>query len=207
LKKWKCLVCGYIHEGDEPPEKCPVCGADRSQFVEVEPEEPAAEKPESPEPPVTAEPATRSGFYAAVTGLMTKQHAHPISVHIPNGVAPVAVIFIALAFFFKLNTLEPAAFYNMVIVALSMPMVLFSGYVDWQNRFGGNLTSLFVIKIICGVVVTLSAFILVGWRIINPEVAHVASPSRWMFLGIHLVLLGAAITAGFCGGRLVFHRD
>lgn len=23
--KWKCSVCGYIHEGTEPPDKCPCC--------------------------------------------------------------------------------------------------------------------------------------------------------------------------------------
>jgi rubrerythrin len=23
--KWKCAVCGYIHEGTEPPQKCPCC--------------------------------------------------------------------------------------------------------------------------------------------------------------------------------------
>lgn len=23
--KWKCSKCGYIHEGNEPPEKCPSC--------------------------------------------------------------------------------------------------------------------------------------------------------------------------------------
>jgi rubrerythrin len=23
--KWKCSVCGYVHEGTEPPEKCPCC--------------------------------------------------------------------------------------------------------------------------------------------------------------------------------------
>ena len=25
MKKWVCPVCGYVHEGDTPPEKCPVC--------------------------------------------------------------------------------------------------------------------------------------------------------------------------------------
>ncbi len=34
-KRWKCLVCGYIHEGDAPPEECPVCGADSDQFEPV----------------------------------------------------------------------------------------------------------------------------------------------------------------------------
>ncbi|MDH5437770.1 MAG: ferritin-like domain-containing protein [Candidatus Bathyarchaeota archaeon] len=24
--KWKCRNCGYVHEGKEPPESCPVCG-------------------------------------------------------------------------------------------------------------------------------------------------------------------------------------
>lgn len=32
MKKWRCKVCGYIHEGDEPPETCPVCGAPREEF-------------------------------------------------------------------------------------------------------------------------------------------------------------------------------
>ena len=33
MKKWECTVCGYIHEGPEPPDECPVCGADKSQFI------------------------------------------------------------------------------------------------------------------------------------------------------------------------------
>ena len=35
-KKFICVVCGYIHEGDEAPEKCPVCGAPRSKFKEMD---------------------------------------------------------------------------------------------------------------------------------------------------------------------------
>jgi len=32
-KKWKCTVCGYIHEGEKPPAVCPVCGAHKFQFI------------------------------------------------------------------------------------------------------------------------------------------------------------------------------
>jgi len=32
-KKWKCTVCGYIHEGDKPPDICPVCRAHKFQFI------------------------------------------------------------------------------------------------------------------------------------------------------------------------------
>jgi glutamate synthase domain-containing protein 2 len=35
-KRWVCMVCGYIHEGDAPPEECPVCGAPAEEF-ELEP--------------------------------------------------------------------------------------------------------------------------------------------------------------------------
>ncbi len=31
-KKWRCTVCGYIHEGEEPPDTCPVCGASKDKF-------------------------------------------------------------------------------------------------------------------------------------------------------------------------------
>ena len=30
--KYVCSVCGYVHEGDSAPEKCPVCGAPASKF-------------------------------------------------------------------------------------------------------------------------------------------------------------------------------
>lgn len=33
--KWKCRVCGYIHEGPEPPDECPVCGAGKEMFDPV----------------------------------------------------------------------------------------------------------------------------------------------------------------------------
>ncbi|MDI6917808.1 MAG: hypothetical protein QMC80_08455 [Thermoplasmatales archaeon] len=29
---WKCRNCGYIHEGNEAPEKCPVCAHPRAYF-------------------------------------------------------------------------------------------------------------------------------------------------------------------------------
>ena len=34
MAKWVCSVCGYVHEGDTPPERCPVCKAPASKFTE-----------------------------------------------------------------------------------------------------------------------------------------------------------------------------
>lgn len=35
-RKWKCRVCGYIYEGDNPPAECPICHMDSSYFDEIE---------------------------------------------------------------------------------------------------------------------------------------------------------------------------
>ena len=32
MKKWICTVCGYVHEGENPPAKCPHCGAPAEKF-------------------------------------------------------------------------------------------------------------------------------------------------------------------------------
>ena len=34
MKKWVCPVCGYVHEGDTPPEFCPQCKVPGSKFTE-----------------------------------------------------------------------------------------------------------------------------------------------------------------------------
>lgn len=33
MKKWVCPVCGYVYYGENPPEKCPQCGAEGSKFT------------------------------------------------------------------------------------------------------------------------------------------------------------------------------
>ena len=34
--KWYCTVCGYVYEGENPPEKCPQCGVPGSKFTVME---------------------------------------------------------------------------------------------------------------------------------------------------------------------------
>ena len=41
-KKFRCLVCGYVYEGENPPAECPVCHAKSDKFVEIKDEEPMA---------------------------------------------------------------------------------------------------------------------------------------------------------------------
>ena len=35
MKKYVCPVCGYVHEGEEAPEKCPLCKVPGEKFTEM----------------------------------------------------------------------------------------------------------------------------------------------------------------------------
>lgn len=227
MKKWECTVCGYIHEGDEPPEVCPVCGAGAEYFKEIieKAEEtvteaalqPEGEAQEKAQPQVASTPdaaagpapaATAAGSPPAeakpsgITALILKLHLHPITVHTPNGVIPLAIVFLLLALVLGLSGFEKAAFYNLVFVLLTMPAVIYTGYVEWQNRYKGAKTKIFGIKIGASIVVLATLIAMVVWRLIDPEVAM--SAGRWTYLGIGLVSVAAAGLAGHMGGKLVF---
>ena len=36
MTTWKCTVCGYVHEGEQPPEQCPICKQPAEKFEKVE---------------------------------------------------------------------------------------------------------------------------------------------------------------------------
>ena len=38
-KKFRCIVCGYVHEGPEPPQECPLCLVGPEDFEEITDEE------------------------------------------------------------------------------------------------------------------------------------------------------------------------
>lgn len=218
MKKWQCTVCKYIHEGDEPPEKCPVCGVPASKFVLLEDEaedaveapapekEPAAAEtgpPPEPEALPRAEPAPEPvTLYDKITALMVKHHAHPVTVHTPNGILPAAVILFILAWFSGSELLVKTAAINMVFVILALPVVLFSGVLEWQKKYMGAMTLIFKIKILAATLTATSCVISLAWYLIDPDV--LASSRAWVFILINLVMLASAGVAGHIGGKLVF---
>ncbi len=209
MKKWECSVCGYIHEGDEPPQNCPVCQADRDKFFEITDQEDAASNMASetetarPVPEVPQEPLSMGEKLA---DLLVEKHLHAISVHSPNGIIPVAVIFLVLNVVLKLSGLENAIYYNMIAVLIGMPPVIATGYITWQKKYGGAKTTLFKIKIAASSAATVILFGLVIWKTIQPEILSAPSIDRWLFLMWSLLLLATVGVAGHLGGQLVFAK-
>lgn len=200
MKEWECTICGYIHQGDEPPDKCPVCGADKDKFIEK------SKPPEEKIPDTTLTSPGTDTLLSKMTDMMLQKHLHPIAVHTPNGIVPAAVIFLLLALTFNNRNLESAAFYNMVFVLLAMPVVLFSGFLEWRKHYNGIKTTMFLTKITCSTITLAAILVIVIWRWINPEIASPESPNHWIYFTLHLVALCAVGLAGHIGGKLVFGR-
>lgn len=226
MKKWECAVCGYIHIGEEPPDECPVCGSDKSQFFLISDETPTVssvppveevKKNSRPIPP--PEPRYKIPFIEKYfkflqalsahpfAALLSKFHAHPIMVHIPNGVLPLSLLFTLLALILQNPQLAAAAKWNMLFVFLSMPVVLFTGILDWISRYKAKTTRVFSIKLVCGGVVFLVSGILSVWWIVQPEVYLSRSGSGVFFVFLYLIDFFAAALAGWNGGKLVFHTS
>jgi flavin reductase (DIM6/NTAB) family NADH-FMN oxidoreductase RutF len=46
IRSWRCTICGYIHQGENPPDECPVCGAAATDFTLVLETDATAERPD-----------------------------------------------------------------------------------------------------------------------------------------------------------------
>jgi rubredoxin/uncharacterized membrane protein len=193
-KRWRCLVCGYVHEGEAPPAHCPVCKAPAAQFAELDAKgnlmknDGIARKP------------------GIITRILLGLHMHPILVHFPNGILPMVVLFMAGSVFLSYDTFaDKSTFYSLIFVLITMPFVLASGFLEWKGRYHGARTVLFAIKVFCGFLALICLAILVAWRaFFDQEVLLPNSPYRLIYFIVAAVLLGAVAVAGHLGGHLVF---
>ncbi len=221
MKQWECTVCGYIHQGDTPPDECPVCGADRSKFVlltdtpkpqatpdprgAAQPSQTTGSAPQQPEK-IGSAPQQPQKPLLRYPQALTRLHGHPITVHVPNGVLPVSVLFMLLSVWFDSASLAVAAKYNLYFVTLAMPAVILTGLGDWVNVYKGRLTRVFSTKMICAGIVTVMCLTLSIWWLVQPEI-YLGNPARVAtFVVFHLIALAAAIVAGWYGGKLVFPK-
>lgn len=171
-------------------------------FVEV------VEENESPQeqdaaPASSEQPSEPFGFLGR---MIMKHHLHPISVHTPNGVLPVGVVFLVAGALLGIVSLELAAWYNLIFVLLSMPVVVFTGVAAWQRKYNGAKTPVFITKMVCSATVGVLLGVLVFWRLIDAEVAMAGSTKSTVYIVMSLVALAAAGLAGHLGGKLVFGK-
>jgi rubredoxin len=224
MKAWRCTVCNYIHKEDTPPEKCPVCGVGKDKFVEIEiPDETDTAAPEAadaasktsaveqdartmgekePDPGRKETDLPPKNLYQKITLQMIRHHAHPILVHTPNGILPAVAILFIIAWLFDASLPAKAAAVNLVFVILSLPLVLYTGVLEWKTKYNQADTLLFRLKILSAAMTSAACVISMVWYLLDPLV--LSSSLAWVFIFINLVMLGSAGVAGHIGGKFVF---
>ena len=180
-RRWRCTVCGYIHEGGEPPEVCPVCGADRSQFVPVETEE-----------------------ISLFHDLVSNFRLHSVVAHFPSGLVPTSALFLLLYFITGHPGLETAVFWLLLVVTVVVPVSLASGIYAWQKHFDGRHASIFFKKIGLALTLLLLGLVAIVLRYGQPELLITSGWRSWLYLLCLGGMLGCVVLLGHYGSKLVF---
>lgn len=215
MKFWQCTVCKYIHKGDTPPDKCPICGVGPNKFVEIDeasiPEKKIPKKKtiitepnlgDSAPDPVSGTGTPGEKGFEKILSFLIRHHAHPVSVHTPNGILPMAVVLLLIAWVSGYDLLAKTAFISLIFVFIALPFVIFTGVLEWKRKYNGAMTLTFKLKILAAALTTTSCAISIAWYIADPEI--LSSPKAWVFILINIIMLAAAGVAGSIGGKLVF---
>lgn len=180
-RQWKCTVCGYVHEGSEPPETCPTCGADRSQFIPVEEEKVNL---------------LRDMFDTFVL--------HPVAAHFPNGLLPTAVFFLLLALLTDSSYFEHTVFSLLCVAVSVLPVSMASGIYDWRTKFEGAKAKIFFKKIALAASLFVLGLTAAGIRSSHPELLEQGGALKWVYVALLLLMLAIVALLGHYGAKLSF---
>lgn len=181
-QRWRCLVCGYAARGSAPPQACPVCGAERSQFFPV-----------------------GRGKVRLLRDVWDTFLLHPVAAHTPNGVLPAAVLFLFLAFASGEPFFERATFYLLVLVLAAVPVTAAAGVRDWKRRYGGRRVPVFRWKLALSGLLFVLCAAAVALRLASPDIFLGGSPLRFLYAALVFLAMAPAVLLGHFGGKLVFH--
>jgi len=131
---------------------------------------------------------------------------HPILVHFPQALFPVAFASFVVYLASGAAQLETGAYVAAGFGALAAPFTTIAGFADWKIRYKGYMTSVFRIKIV-------GAFVLIGLsvpavvlRSFVPGVAALPlAGAGYVYAGLLTACAATCVVLGHYGGKLVFH--
>lgn len=137
-------------------------------------------------------------IYKALEKIGYTEPLHPLMVHIPMGLVISALIFVLAARLLKKDFFSSRAYYRVLLLAFifSFPAI-FSGYTDWQYRYGGAWLLAIKIKL----VLSGALLVLLGIGLIYHRKAEGESRAALAIFALSFV---AAAGLGFFGGRLSY---
>jgi uncharacterized membrane protein len=136
----------------------------------------------------------------------TLPHLHPIFVHFPQALFPVAFASFVLGMLTGNRIFESGALTAVIFGLLSSPVCIITGHIDWRLRYSGAMTRVFRIKIWGAYILAFLAAAALAVRLLHPEIAGMGISVPVI---LYASLLGACtvtcVVLGYYGGKLVFH--
>ena len=133
---------------------------------------------------------------------ITQVHpTHPMFVHFPIALTGAAFLFILLAFWRKSQSLEQAAFANMVLAAISTVVAGFTGAMDNMKNYDGAAPNA-MIKITLALVLFILTTSLSVVRYRNPEIFQ--KGNKFLYMASYGLSFGIALTLAFLGGVILY---
>jgi len=122
---------------------------------------------------------------------------HPAFTHIPMGLVIGAVVFRLASFVPRIQMLAKTGYHCAILGLLGVFPTIFTGYLDWQHRFGGAWEFLIVLKMVLAAVLTVLLLL----------IAIKDDPDNRRFdriTGWYVLMVLVAIGLGFSGGELQY---
>lgn len=133
-------------------------------------------------------------------------HLHPMFVHFPQALFPVAFASFVLGLLTGNALFESGALTAVIFGLVSSPICIVTGHIDWKLRYKGAMTRVFLIKLWGAYILMALGAVALAVRLLHPEIASMALSGP---LVIYVSLLGACslncVVLGYYGGKLVFH--
>lgn len=192
MKTWRCTVCGYLHQGDLPPEACPLCHAPAEKFELVEPVE--DNKPDV------------AGFGYGLRQMRDTFAPHAVSAHFPTALIPTCSLFLFLAVVYSHPPLEFAAFALLMVAMISIPLTMLTGFLLWQKNYQKARNVIFNRKIRLAWMLMLVAMVTLSWRYISPDLVVEGGVPLVLYLLLNLLMLVCVTFLGHYGGLLVAQK-
>ena len=133
-------------------------------------------------------------------------HLHPIFVHFPQALFPVAFAAFCLYLLTEVREFEAGASVAAMFGVLAAPVTMATGFFDWWNRYQAYMTSVFKIKITGSIILMALGAAAALLRAFHPDLAVLPLGALgWSYFGLLAACTATCVVLGHFGGKLVFH--
>jgi predicted heme/steroid binding protein/uncharacterized membrane protein len=158
------------------------------EFVETEPKRQMREFPE-PSP--------------LISWILAK-HPHPISAHLPMGLGIASSLFIFFSLLFDAKALPEAAFYNLILTAITAPLSAVAGLLSWYYNYGGVWTTVFRVKALLSIFLILILASAIVIRLMFLEQGELRTIYSFIYYVLVLLIAPTVAIIGRLGGKITF---